>query len=178
MENSDVLDSDFSGSIFTLDWREFFPLGGEHVLALRFVEGWGTDRPDPFRLGGENNADNTIFNARDYNLRGYPEGLPLLRGRRMQLASAEWRFPLHRTERTLTVPPLGISQLSGSVFVDSGGTWDQGNSPDKYLTGAGLELNADLALFYHLGLRLRLGYARGFNEGGEDRIYLSIGSSF
>ncbi|TNF38876.1 MAG: hypothetical protein EP315_00570 [Gammaproteobacteria bacterium] len=188
-ESSDVLDSDYSGEVYTLDWREYLPLGGQHVLALRFIEGWGTDRPDPFELGGEDDdwnllslfqpVNDPLFGRREYPLRGYAEGLAALQGRRMQLVSMEYRFPLGLIERGLMAPPIGLMQWSGSLFVDSGATWNEGNSPDNYFTGAGLELHADVNLFYGLNMRLRLGYASGLDKVlGDERLYLSLGASF
>jgi outer membrane protein assembly factor BamA len=96
----------------------------------------------------------------------------------MQLASLEWRFPLRRVERGIMTPPLALHQLSGSLFVDSGGVANEGSSPDVRRTGAGLELNTDSALFYSLRFNLRLGYAHGFDVEGENQLYLRIGTSF
>lgn len=188
-ENSDVFTSDYTGGVYTLDWREFLPLGGEHVLALRGVYGWGTDNPKPFRLGGSDGSEwappllaspllYSPFNIRDYPLRGYPEGLTSLQGRRMQLVSAEYRFPIKRIERGWMTPPAAIHQLFGSVFVDNGATWNDGNRAQETRTGAGIEAYADVAALYSLRFTLRLGYAHGFDDGGEDRVYLQIGSSF
>ncbi len=187
-EDSDIGKSTYSGEVYTLDWREFFHLAGEHVIGLRFVRGWGTETPRPFQLGGSETAAALLgidplgltspFDRRDYALRGYPDGLAVLRGRRMQLFSAEWRFPLRRLERGFMAPPLGVDQLSGALFTDSGGAWQDGTGPDKYYTGAGVELNADVRLFYHLPLRLRLGFAHGFQEVGENEVYLQLGRSF
>lgn len=186
-EDSSIFNGDFSGKIYTFDWREFVPLGGEHVLAARFVQGWGEDRPRPFRLGGADGARqpppllastllDSPFNERDYALRGYPEGLAALSGRRMQLGSLEWRFPIRRIERGFMAPPLGLHQIFGSVFVDAGAAWDQTRA--DYRTGAGFEVSADTALFYSLRLALRLGYAHGFDDGGKNQVYLRVGASF
>lgn len=180
-ESSDTLDSDFSGDIFTLDWNEFIQITGEHVLALRMVAGWGTERPNPFRLGGATSTSSIekTFNVRKYNLRGYDENLPELSGRRMYLATSEWRFPLARIERGWMSPPLGLSQLSGSLFYEAGASWNEGGSADRYYPGAGLEVTAELNLFYHLQLKTRLGYAHGFDdELGDDVVYFSLASSF
>ncbi|HEY9052148.1 MAG TPA: hypothetical protein VIQ03_11425, partial [Gammaproteobacteria bacterium] len=188
-ESSDVWESDFSGEVYTLDWREFIPLGGQHVFALRLAEAYGTDNPDNFRLGGEDNDVNLLsfvqpvneplFGQREYALRGYPEGLSQLRGRRMQLGSAEWRFPLGLIERGIMAPPVGIMQFSGSLFIDSGAAWNDGNSPDQYYTGTGVELHADLNLFYGINLKMRLGYAKGQDKIlGDERTYFSLGASF
>jgi len=190
-ESSDVIDSDFSGEVFTIDWREYLSLGGQHVLALRLAEGYGTEQPEPFELGGEENnfeidvavlnlaVGDPLFGSREYSLRGYAEGHPQLTGRRMQLASMEWRFPLDLVERGFMSPPVGLIQYSGSVFVDSGATWQTGHSPDKYYTGVGMELHADVNLFYGLNLRMRLGVATGLDEViGDEQAYFSLGASF
>jgi len=190
-ESSDVIDSDFSGEVYTIDWREYLSLGGQHVLALRLAEGYGTEQPEPFELGGEENnfeidvavlnlaVGDPLFGSREYSLRGYAEGHPQLTGRRMQLASMEWRFPLDLVERGFMSPPVGLIQYSGSVFVDSGATWQTGHSPDKYYTGIGMELHADVNLFYGLNLRMRLGVATGLDEViGDEQAYFSLGASF
>jgi len=192
-EDSDALRSDYQGEVYTVDWREFFALGREHVLALRLVEGWGTDNPRPFELGGSKPAGPgslaavlgstatflDLFNQREYGLRGYPRGLPQLRGRRMQLASLEYRFPVMRIERGAMVPfPIAVHEVFGSAFVDSGATWDSGSSPDEYFTGAGLEANANIGLFYGYPIHIRAGYGHGFDAGGHDEVYVQLGAAF
>ena len=180
-ESSDALESDFSGDIYVVDWREYIQLSAEHVLAIRLVNAWGTEQPKPFRLGGVNflSSDFSLFNKREYNLRGYAEDLAELTGRRMQLLSTEWRFPVSRIERGWMSPPLGISQLSGSVFYEAGDSWDEGSSVDKFYQSAGLEFSAEMNLFYGFGLKVRAGYAHGFNKVlGDNVVYFSIGSSF
>jgi dipeptidyl aminopeptidase/acylaminoacyl peptidase len=189
-ENSDVLgESDYTGEVYTLDWREFFALGSEHVVALRLAGGWGTGQPRPFRLGGSRSAlpapalldgldFSSVFDQRDYALRGYSPGRVGLIGRRMALSSLEWRFPVRRVERGIMAPPLALHQVFGNVFVDAGAAWDAGDHPERYYTGAGIEANADTILFYNTGFNLRLGYAHGFNEGGDNRVYLRAGASF
>ena len=188
-EDSDLLNSDFSGQVYTLDWRQYIRTGKESVFALRFLQGWGTDEPREFKLGGEGFSNNVaniflgfnnnegIFNQREYALRGYKEGLPQLRGRRAQLLTAEWRFPLQRLEKGFMAPPAGLMQWFATVFAETGSAYQ--DSPDTYYSSAGFELIADFNLFYNLTLRTRLGYAHGFDkELGEDRVYLKVGSSF
>jgi len=191
-EDSDIIEGgDFTGSVYTLDWREYFRIYGEHVLGLRAVMGWGTENPRPFELGGSDSADafppylgssviNSPFNRRDYALRGYSTGEPRLIGRRMQLASLEYRFPLYLMERGITIPPLGLHRVWGDVFVDTGGAWnDDDTTADKYYTGAGIEARAEAVLLYGLLIDLRLGVAYGFDdEIGGVQVYLQTGSSF
>ncbi len=193
VEFNDVFGGPYTGEVYILDWREFFQLPvlkGQH-LGLRAVAGWGTDSPQPFRLGGQLGVSGnsvlpgalapTLYdlpiNRRAYALRGYPEGMASLQGRRMAVLSGEWRFPLALLERGLMMPPAGVHQLSGAVFVDSGMAWT-GSESKHWSTGAGVELTADMNVFYRYGLRLRLGWAQGFDEGGEEQIYLRLGSSF
>ncbi|MBL4711031.1 MAG: hypothetical protein JKX75_00765 [Gammaproteobacteria bacterium] len=188
-EDSDILNADFSGQIYTIDFRQFIRTGKESVIALRVFQGWGTDQPREFRLGGEGTSDDVInillngvrgdgiFDRRRYALRGYDEGRPQLRGRRAQLLTGEWRFPTQRIEQGLMSPPVGIMQWFGTVFAETGTAYQ--NSPGKYYSSAGIEITADINLFYNLVLRTRLGYAHGFDsEIGDDRLYVKIGSSF
>ena len=187
-ESSDLLESDYSGEVYTLDWREFISMGSQHVLAVRLLQGWGTDNPESFRLGGEDNdysildfitpQGDAVFGKREYALRGYAEGLAELSGRRMQLASMEWRFPGQLLETGIMSPPLGIIQWSGSVFAETAAAYDE-RSAEKYYSGMGVELQADINLFYGITSRMRLGFARGLDQDiGDERIYFMLGASF
>ena len=191
-ENSEIIGGgDYTGGIYSLDWREYFQLFGEHVLSMRAVAGWGTGEPRPFRLGGSRRAgtvpsylgssvDSSPFNQRAYALRGYPTGLSILEGRRMQTASLEYRVPIFRTQRGITVPPIGLHQLHAAFFADTGGTWeDDENRPEKYYTGVGVELNTDIVFGYNFLLPLRIGFATGLDDViGENQIYLQAGATY
>lgn len=189
-EDTDAFgNSDRKGQILVGEWREFIPVSGEQVLALRLVEGHGDANSIPFRLGGIQ-SDNPfvfgqggiapIFDEHDYPLRGYDEGISILSGQNLRLFSVEYRFPLWRIERGWMAPPLGINQIHANVFYDAGGVWaDNQSGPDKYYAGAGFELNTDLDLLYEFRLNLSLGYAHGFDDVlGEDKYYLRVGSQF
>ncbi|VAW83314.1 hypothetical protein MNBD_GAMMA16-421 [hydrothermal vent metagenome] len=185
---SGVGDGSYTGEVYSLDWREYLALKNEHVIAFRGFLGWGTDQPRRFQLGGSNPAGGLLnvsasgiaspFNRRDYALRGYSDGLVALRARRAVLASVEWRFPLLRLERGWMAPPLGLDQLSATFFIDSGAAWQHGSTPDRYFTGSGVELNSDVRVFYNLPLRVRLGFAHGFADSGENQLYLQLSTSF
>lgn len=177
--------SDFAGTTTTLDWREFVHLGGSRVLALRYARARADTRARPFELGGPDSEQYAmvmsdqqgLFNKRRYSLRGY-EPHPALVGSDMQLASAEFRFPVRLVERSPW--PLGVERWSGAVFVEAGGAASRGDTLHMH-RAAGIEALLDLTLGYRFGsLRLRAGYARGFDRaaGGADRLYLDIGSSF
>ncbi len=189
-ENSGVLNSDFSGNVYLLDWREFVRLGtSDHVLGLRYVRGHGTDNPRPFELGGigsgsiigllnGNNGGAALLNQRLYEFRGYDSSVFGLIGRRMQLLSAEWRFPISLIERGWMAPPVGLNRLSARVFIENAAAW-QGSSPQRTFSSAGFELHLDVNALYFDDFRLRLGYAHGFDDVlGEDQLYLAIGGGF
>lgn len=190
-EDSDAYgDSYNKGQVTVLDWREFIPLWGEQVLGLRFVEGHGEHNPTRFHLGGiqsdntllsaiTNGEVETLFNKRDYSLRGYSEGHSQLIGKNMRLISAEYRFPIDRIEHGWMVPPIGVNQLHGTLFYDIGGVWNNGSGPQQYYRGVGFELNADLDVFYNIRLHTSLGFAKGLdNTLGEKKVYLRIGTEF
>ncbi|MEJ2391891.1 MAG: hypothetical protein P8019_10905 [Gammaproteobacteria bacterium] len=190
-EDSDLYGNSYNkGQVTVGEWREFVPLWGEQVLALRVVEGHGQHNPSPFRLGGIQ-SDNTVlsaiaygvteklFNKRDYSLRGYSEGHSQLIGKNMRLISAEYRFPIARIEHGWMVPPFGFNQVHGTLFYDAGGVWNSGNGPQHYYRGVGFELNADLDVFYNIRLHTSLGFAKGLDKTlGEDKVYLRVGAQF
>ena len=192
IESSDVGNSFFSGEIYSWDARYYLRLGLQQVLAMRWVQAWGTNFPRPFKLGGEGVNFNplSIFSPvaaagaalgeRDFPLRGYAEGFAELSGRRMQLLTAEWRFPLGGLiERGWMAPPLGLIQSSARLFVDSGAAWDKGNQTGKFFTGIGAEFIAEVNWFYGSTVNWRLGFAKGLDERlGDERIYLRLGTSF
>ena len=74
-------------------------------------------------------------------------------------------------------PPIGLHELHGSVFVDSGAAW-QGSRPDDYFTGAGVEFTADTVWFYSLPIRITVGAAQGFDTGGIDDYYVRLTAAF
>lgn len=189
-EDSDVISgSDYRGRVYSLDWKEFLRLGGANVLGLRLVGAEGEEGSRPFRLGGivdtnplpqifDTPAANSPFNRRKYALRGYEEGLQQLTGNHMRLASLEWRFPVMRVERGWMSPPLGLHQLHGTLFTETGTAWFAGQAKDDYYSSYGVEFKADTILFYSLMARLSLGYAHGVDAIGEDQYYLRLGGGF
>ncbi|MDQ7015813.1 MAG: hypothetical protein Q9N68_05480 [Gammaproteobacteria bacterium] len=183
-ESGSLLGGGQEGEAFLLDWREYLRLGGQQVLALRYLQGMAGSAAKPFQLGGEGDlsllslsSSDGLFNRRRYPLRGYVEGLLQLQGEQIRLLSAEWRFPLRRIERGIMLPPVGVQQLSGVLFAEAGAAWS-GAERAMYHRTLGAELNADLNLFYGLDFVLRLGVAEGLDVGGGTRAYLAFDSAF
>jgi Tol biopolymer transport system component len=186
-EDNEILDSDFSGQVYTLNWRELIDLPGQHVIATRAVIGWGTESPRAFRLGGtlETSVPSSpliaaraltenIFGQRRYPLHGYKEGRADLRGRRIALMELEWRFPIALIERGFMAPPIGLHQVHGKLLYNWGEAWNQASHVPALRRGAGIEITTELVLGYWLPMDLRIGYAKGFDRGGERQTYLEV----
>lgn len=73
---------------------------------------------------------------------------------------------------------LALHQLHGTVCVDAGKVRAVRESAHDDRTGAGFELNADVGLLCSGRVTLRLGYAHGFDSGGDDESYARLGVSF
>lgn len=178
-ETNEAITSDFTGEVYSLDYREFIHLGRSHVLALRAAGSWGTDAPKPVRLGDHQGESLGVFGRDRYLLRGYPDNE--IFGRRAALGSVEWRFPLARIQRNAHTWPIGVRDLHGALFSDTGAVWNDTAGPydDQAFTGVGAELTTELVLAYNLILPLRAGVARGLdNDLGETRGYIALGASF
>lgn len=193
MASGDVFDSDFSGQKAVIDWRELFQFNQDNAFALRMVAASSTQGAKPFRAGGDFSAPffirPTEFIDDRYALRGYPDFSELLSGRHLRLASAEWRFPVWHVERTLMSPPIGIEEFSAKVFYESARVYGQRQSAqtaypginiaDRRFNSHGMEFIAQFRLFYHLPLKVRMGYAKAEDSliGGEE-TYISFGTAF
>jgi len=191
-ETSDVLGGNTNGQVLIAKWREYINIKPKHVLAFRFVGGFGLVSPRPFQLGGSQPDSDyfgasqfsgqpirtSLYNKRRYALRGYPSDAASLVGRRMVLYNLEWRSPIKRYERTHDMLPIGIHHLSSTVFFESASVWDAGNSPDDYHYDVGYELNFHTELFFMMPIQGRLGIAYGFQEDGGLQGYFAFSSSF
>lgn len=183
-ESYELIGTNFhSGSTHQIDWKEYVDLGASHVLYLRLLVASGDNGIRPYTLGGETETafspgGSTDLGKRRFMLRGYPSGLASLTGTQLGLASAEWRIPLGMVYDGWSSPPVGLGRHSLSVFVDSGDAWRQGETV-QCKTGAGLAWNGEALLGYdllHLGVTV--GIAHGFDQGGDNRAYFSMGLPF
>ena len=178
-ETSNGLGAAYSGNVYRADWRVYLPLR-KTVLALRWNEVYGQKDAEPIELGGSDTNESLPLprmNVREFPLRGYTSGEPVLTGHRARLGTIEWRVPLSDVDRAVMVPPVGLNRLSMSLFLDIGAAWDQGESPD-YHRGVGIELLSEPRFGYLLGLQVRMGIARGIDGPGETKVYVQLGRSF
>jgi len=176
-ESNDYLDSDYKGDVINASFSHFFDLPGKQVIALNTQGAYGFETPEPFELGGNAvSGIDTLFGRDTWSLRGYDERVQ--QGNRIQKNSLEYRFPLASIERNWDIFPLGLGNVSGTVFTDHGAAWNEDDNAD-YLTSAGVELNVEVIVAYGFVLPVKLGYAKAFDrEVGGDSTYMSAGFTF
>jgi len=163
-----------------------FPWGRDHVGALRVQGGWSGGKPGEFSgfsLGGVPEQDLLVdlFNQAQEGaawLRGFaPDAFS---GTTYHLVNAEYRLPLWRARRGLDTLPFNLRDLHGALFADAGLTYTPATDGSLWRAlgqthvGLGLELRADLDLFYGLPVSVRLGYARGVGSEGTDQVYVLL----
>ncbi|HXI35658.1 MAG TPA: hypothetical protein VNH80_01975, partial [Burkholderiales bacterium] len=178
-ETSNGLGGDFTGNAYRSDWRAHLPLW-KTVLGGRWQEGYSQSGAQVFQLGGTQSDeyfDLPVLNQRQLGLRGYSSGEPSLRGHHARVVTGEWRVPLADVDRSFMVPPVGLNRISMNLFAEAGAAWNSADSRD-YHRSVGLELMTEPRLGYLLGFSLRLGVARGLDEGGFTQVYLRGGRSF
>ena len=178
-ETSNGLAGDYSGNVYRGDWRVYLPVRSA-VVALRWNEVYGQADAEPIELGGSNTNEALtlpVLNVREFPLRGYTSGEPVLTGHRARLGSIEVRVPLSDVDRHFMVPPVGLNRVSVSLFFDIGAAWDKGESPD-YFRGTGVEFILEPRFGYLFGLQARAGVAWGLDGPGETKWYIRVGRSF
>ncbi len=180
------------------------PWWRNHVLAVRVAGGGTLGSPvssGTFSVGGSfSQGSNLGAPSHGFPLRGYRTGA--MRGDRVAVLNAEYRFPLFFVERGFGTLPLYIRGVHALVAIDVGGAWSYGDyaSPaeiaagdatwgqvasawfDDLRTGMAVELFADIVPGYDGLLRARVGYAAGLGPGGisfgQESFYIGLGSSF
>ncbi len=164
--------SDLDGREYTASWNEFLAVPWRatrhHVVALD-VRGGLSDGERPaqgaFQLGGPP-ADLVAF-----PLRGYP--VRFRAGEKIATGSVEYRAPVYNIFRGPGTTPFFFDRVHAALFFDAGRTWGEG-SDGKTRTGAGIETRLDMTLGYWLKIEPALGFAHGFNRGGESSVYLAL----
>lgn len=142
--------------------REFYYVGGYVDLPLLDV------------------LRNSVFQG-GFVLRGYPPFS--YGGRQYYLANAEYRAPLWLAERGLSTLPLYLSRVSGAVFVDYAGAFNDFDTTQwskLFHYSYGAEVLVDTVAGYFVGTTSRFGYARGASseayKGGQ--FYFILSSQF
>lgn len=141
----------------------------------------------PYRIGrfikGETGAIAT--DEDQFGLRGYAGNK--LYGNKIATATFEYKFPVIQKDFGIYTFPLMFRDIWINVFGEAGAVWHGYNYEDdtRELVGrkfennyikksAGIELHSRFTLFYQLDLFANIGFARGFDELGEDQVYFSV----
>ena len=143
-----------------------------HVLYLRLsgalADGDLQFGQQAFQIGGTPSAQNR------YPLRGYPDRS--VTGKYVATGTLEYRAPLFYPMRGLGTLPAFAEKVHTALFVDAGEVWDDRNAfrGNRVKVGAGIEARADVTVGYWAKVTPALGFAHGFNSGGENQIYFTV----
>lgn len=135
-----------SYTVTTADLRQFVPLYGDHILALR---AWGR------RVDGPLPLEDRLYWGGPETLRGY--GYARFEGEEGYLLTCEYRWPLF----LMPISPNGqVIGIGIHFFADAGDTWFEGRDAGdaRFSWGAGIHFNVAT-------LQFRFEYAR--TEDGD-----------
>ncbi len=181
-----MLASDRRSQAFEWNIARYIPLSYRyaHVLALHYRGGAGwSDTPTRplFALGGMSQPSlvDALVNYTSVSgtgLRGYR---PFDRGgNQYHLLQIDYRFLLWRMQRGIATLPFFINRLYAAPFVDVGDAFFGKLDFNRIRAGTGVELFIDYTVAYVDELTMRLGFARGINEGGQTQFYVNLGTPF
>jgi hypothetical protein len=164
-----------------------------HVLALAVQAAtaggsFGSRRGSIYGLGGPTpQSVDEVIDAFDsglrqtsFVLRGYDPGQ--FAGNQLNLFKAEYRFPILYVDRGLSTLPTFLRGLSGALFADYGGAYDEMDLEDPlavYHLGVGGELWLDLVLGYFAHGTVRFGIAKGIDDvAPSTQTYMVLSAGF
>ena len=180
-DSPNFLDSELRYREAILDWREYINTGRheQDVIAIRLLGGFRKkkgDSPYPvnFSLGG------------DDTLRGIKDGA--LEGTRFAALNLEYRMRLFTRKQAeekigllrdpLLRPFFFFNTVYLAFFADAGAATQNSFNLDNIESGYGMEFRAQSHLTKWRPLVLRVGFAHGNGDLGEDKFYLSTGTVF
>jgi hypothetical protein len=165
-----------------------------HVFALQLSGGAasGSTTFRDFATGGYTTQgfEDTLFafvgdlNQSPIVLRGYPPAA--FGGNQYNLLNFEYRFPIAMIDRGISTLPLFFNYVSGTLFVDYGGAFDNLDLKDpwsSYHAGMGGQLHFEFTLGYFLDAGLTLGWARALDRksipnNDASQTYLVVSGNF
>ncbi|MDY6968049.1 MAG: hypothetical protein SVR08_05275 [Spirochaetota bacterium] len=177
------LGSDLSFYKFRAEYDEYLPsIFRNNVVMFRLRGGASFHNPEymnPYNLGRFEKGDTGTpeTDEGEFGLRGYPSGL--LYGNRIATAAIEYRFPVIQTDFGLATFPIMFRDLWFVPFFEYGNVWNDDNTRLRdFKSSAGAELHLRFTLGYRINLQGYIGYARGFDEYGEEQVYFAISTFF
>ena len=169
-----------TGKVWSLEWLEFLQLYQAHRVELRALVARADRGADYFDLAGSAPTSlftDSLFHHRERKLRGYPDSSPDLISRKPVILTADYEFPLLRVDRGITGWPIGMYDLTGTLFHEIAKT---GTHPDHF-DATGFELNLGLDIGYGLlPLQITTGVAIPHqetlaNQQKDANLYLRLG---
>lgn len=148
-------------------WREY--------LALPWPERWVFSLTGRGGIGEGDETLQSLFQcggeAGDFPLRGYP--YRALRAEKLGEAGAELALPLWSPYRGVGDNPAYLMRLDTAAFAEAARAWETPTGTETR-RAAGAELRFAGLLGYYAPTVVTLGYAKGFDEDGENRWYLLV----
>lgn len=176
-ETNDLISSDYEGNKYQAQWRGTFDLPGRSTLSLRLAGGYSDEAAKRFRLGGSDKSDESaLFGRETQALRGYDETVQA--GNHYFTQRLEFTSWLARVERNWGLYPIGLGDVSATVFADSGSAWSNSGSYQA-LTGIGVSSTFEMKMGYNLTVPVTIGYANGLDKRlGKDQFFFSVSGDF
>ena len=155
-----------------------------HLFAMQYSGGISRGaggRRGGFGVGGPPERDFLLSIVEDSpvgstHLRGYERFAQT--GTQFHLANLEYRLPLWTPDVGPWTLPFFVRRLYLAAFADYGAAVEELTGFDPFLLGVGGELRLQSTIGYALSASFRVGYAHGFNKGGEDQVYVLYGGHF
>jgi len=154
----------------TIDYRQYISLAPRYTIAVRLSSGFsnGPNRKN-FYLGGNTNrigsinvdqdvyeVENLYFSTIVTPLRGYD--YYELRGNRYAVFNLEFRYPFIEYFITRFPLMLGLTRVTGALFLDMGAAWDSGEKGFKGATSEGNSRLIGIKSGFGFGARANLGF--------------------
>lgn len=167
---------DYSGQKWQAQWQAHWDLPGSFNLTTHLAAGYADSKAKRFELGSYEGDSAQLYGRQQIELRGYSSAAQV--GQAYATQSVELSRLLYRAERNWNLWPIGLGDISGSVFVDSGSSWND-NQNYQALTGIGAEVQIDTIVLYGGTLPVRIGYAHGLDSKlGKDEVYIKLTAQF
>ena len=170
--------SDLTYSVAMGEYAEYLPgIWRNNCIMARLRGGASIGNPDykdPFPLGRfqKGESGSAAEDEDGFGLRGYPYGS--IFGSRIAVGALEYSLPIIQKDFSFGTFPIMFRDIWLTPFLEYGNVWNEKTTIDKFKTSAGIELNMRITAGYWIDLQGYIGYAKGFDEFGENQIYFAI----
>jgi len=154
---------DFYQQLLSADWYLPVPKTYHNVLALRFYG---------FTSSG-NDLDSGKLYATTVPIRGYTLGS--VAGFKGQMKTAEYRFPIWHINRGTADGITFYKYLWAKLFYEEGGATTLFTGNLNVCRASGFEFTLDMILSNLFYPQITIGYAEGWDQGGQKQFYFSLG---